>query len=51
MSVDKDSLFEEALKPLKKTASTLELGPEVVVVLRSHERALAVSIPAKMNSG
>ncbi len=51
MSEQKGSLFEEALKPLKKAASILELEPEVVDSLSSHERVLIVSIPVKMDNG
>ena len=51
MSERKSSLFEESLKPLKKAAAILKLEPDVVEVLSSHERALIVSIPVKMDNG
>jgi glutamate dehydrogenase len=51
MSEQKNSLFEESLKPLKKAASILKLEPDVVDVLSSHERILIVSIPVRMDSG
>jgi len=51
MSEQKSSLYEEALKPLKKAAAVLNLEPDVVEVLSSPERALIVSIPVKMDDG
>ncbi len=51
MSETKASLFEESLKPLKNAAKILNLPPDVVEVLSSHERALIVSIPVKMDNG
>jgi glutamate dehydrogenase len=45
------SLFQESLKPLKKAASILELAPDIVEVLSSHERVLTVSIPVRMDNG
>jgi glutamate dehydrogenase len=51
MSEQKSSLYEEALKPLKKAAAVLNLEPDIVKVLSSPERALIVSIPVKMDDG
>jgi glutamate dehydrogenase len=51
MSEQKSSLYEEALKPLKKAAAVLDLEPDVIEVLSSPERALIVSIPVKMDDG
>jgi len=51
MSEQKGSLFEEALKPLKKAAAVLKLESDVVEALSSPERILIVSIPVKMNNG
>jgi glutamate dehydrogenase len=51
MSGQKSSLYEEALKPLKKAAAVLDLEPDIVEVLSSPERALIVSIPVKMDNG
>ncbi|TEU05812.1 Glu/Leu/Phe/Val dehydrogenase, partial [Candidatus Bathyarchaeota archaeon] len=45
------SLYEEALKPLKKAAAVLNLEPNIVEVLSSPERMLIVSIPVKMDDG
>jgi glutamate dehydrogenase len=45
------SLYEEALKPLKKAATVLNLEPNIVEVLSSPERMLIVSIPVKMDDG
>jgi len=51
MSEQKPSLYEEALKPLKKAAAVLNLESDIVEALSSPERALIVSIPVKMDSG
>jgi glutamate dehydrogenase len=51
MSEQKSSLYEEALKPLKKAAAVLNLEPDVVEVLSNPERIIVVSIPVKMDSG
>jgi len=51
MSEQKSSLYEEALKPLKKAAAVLNLEPDVVEVLSNPERIVIVSIPVKMDSG
>lgn len=51
MSEQKSSLYEEALKPLKKAAVVLNLEPDVVEVLSNPERIVIVSIPVKMDSG
>lgn len=51
MSEQKSSLYEEALKPLKKAAVVLNLEPDVVEVLNNPERIVIVSIPVKMDSG
>jgi len=45
------SLYEAALKPLKKAAAALNLEPNIVEVLSSPERMLIVSIPVKMDDG
>ncbi|GAI52964.1 unnamed protein product, partial [marine sediment metagenome] len=45
------SLYEAALKPLKKAAAVLNLEPNIVEVLSSPERMLIVSIPVKMDDG
>jgi len=45
------SLYEKALKPLKKAAAVLNLEPNIVEVLSSPERMLIVSIPVKMDDG
>jgi glutamate dehydrogenase len=50
MSEQKSSLYEEALKPLKKAAAVLNLEPDVVEVLSNPERIVIVSIPVKMDS-
>ena len=51
MSEQKPSLYEEALKPLKKAAAVLNLESDIVETLSSPERALIVSIPVKMDNG
>ncbi len=51
MSEQKSSLYEEALKPLKKAAAVLNLEPDIVEVLSNPERIVIVSIPVKMDSG
>jgi len=51
MSEQRSSLYEEALKPLKKAAAVLNLEPDIVEALSSPERALIVSIPVKMDNG
>ena len=51
MSEQKSSLYEEALKPLKKAATVLDLEPDIVEVLSNPERIVIVSIPVKMDSG
>lgn len=51
MSEQKSSLYEEALKPLKKAAAVLNLRSDVTDVLSNPERALIVSIPVKMDDG
>ena len=51
MSRQRSSLYEKALKPLKKAAAVLNLEPDIVEVLSSPERALIVSIPVKMDNG
>jgi len=51
MSEQKSSLYEEALKPLKKAAAVLNLEPDIVEALSSPERILIVSIPVKMDDG
>lgn len=51
MPEQESSLYEEALKPLKKAATVLNLEPDVVEALSSPERALIVSIPTKMDDG
>ena len=51
MSEQKTSLYEEALKPLKKAAAVLNLESDVIEVLSSPERILIVSIPVKMDDG
>jgi glutamate dehydrogenase len=51
LSEQKTSIYEEALKPLKKAAAILNLEPHVVEVLSSPERMLIVSIPVKMDDG
>jgi glutamate dehydrogenase len=45
------SLYEEALKPLKKAAAILNLEPHIVEVLSKPERILIVSILVKMDDG
>ena len=50
MSEQKSSLYEEALKPLKKAAAVLNLEPDIVEVLSNPERIVIVSIPVKMDS-
>ena len=51
MSEQKSSLYEEALKLLKKAAAVLDLEPDIVGVLSNPERIVIVSIPVKMDSG
>jgi glutamate dehydrogenase len=51
MREQKSSLYEEALKPLKRAAVVLDLEPTIVEALSSPERALIVSIPVKMDDG
>ena len=51
MSEAKSSLYEEALKPLKKAAAVLNLESDVVEVLSNPEHILIVSIPVKMDDG
>ncbi|MDH5459677.1 MAG: glutamate dehydrogenase, partial [Candidatus Bathyarchaeota archaeon] len=51
MSEQKASLYEEALKPLKKAAAVLNLESDVMEALSSPERILIVSIPVKMDYG
>jgi len=51
MSEQKTSLYEEALKPLKKAAAILNLEPYIVEALSKPERILIVSIPVKMDDG
>lgn len=51
LSEQKTSIYEEALKPLKKAAAILNLEPHVVEVLSNPERILIVSIPVKMDDG
>ena len=45
------SLYEEALKPLKKAAAVLELQSSVVDALSSPERSLIASFPVRMDNG
>ena len=47
----KSSLYEEALKPLKKASAVLKLEPDIVEALSAPERMLIVSIPTKMDNG
>ncbi|MDH5374611.1 MAG: Glu/Leu/Phe/Val dehydrogenase [Candidatus Bathyarchaeota archaeon] len=51
MSEQESSLYEEALKPLKKAAAVLNLEPDIIEALSSPERILIVSIPIKMDDG
>jgi len=51
MTEQKSGLYEEALKPMKKAATILNLGADVVEALSSPERALIVSIPIRMDDG
>ena len=51
LSEQKTSIYEEALKPLKKAADILNLEPHVVEALSNPERILIVSIPVKMDDG
>ncbi|UCE29685.1 MAG: Glu/Leu/Phe/Val dehydrogenase [Candidatus Bathyarchaeota archaeon] len=48
---EQTSLFEEALKPLKRAANIVNLEPDVVEVLSNPEQMLIVSIPVKMDDG
>ncbi|MGD8565057.1 MAG: Glu/Leu/Phe/Val dehydrogenase [Candidatus Bathyarchaeota archaeon] len=45
------NLYEKALRPLKKAATALNLGSDIVEVLGSPERTLIVSIPIEMDNG
>ena len=51
MSEQKTSIYEEALKPLKKAAAVLNLESDVIEALSSPERILIVSIPIKTDDG
>lgn len=51
MSGEKSGLYDQALKPLEKAATVLDLEPDVVEALSSPERTLIVSIPVKMDGG
>ncbi len=51
MLEQKSSLYEEALKPLKKAASILKLNDDVIEVLSNPERVTIVSLPVKMDNG
>lgn len=51
MSEQNSSLYSEALKPLKKAATVLDLEPDIVEAISSPERMLIVSTPVKMDSG
>lgn len=48
---EKNSLFEESLKPMKDAAAILKLKQDVIDVLSSHERILTVTMPVKMDDG
>ncbi|MEA2089695.1 MAG: Glu/Leu/Phe/Val dehydrogenase [Thermoproteota archaeon] len=45
------NIYEEALKPLKKAANTLNLKPSTIEVLTHPKRVLTVSLPTRMDNG
>jgi len=51
MLEQKEALYTETLKPLKKAADVLELDSTSVDILCTPERTLIVSLPLKMDNG